>query len=124
MAAKGRLPILRYAESAHLQFEEVVVLVQGIAKADHVRRCEPRKGQSDLKWLERRSSGARHACTAAKIYAHTLPDSDQDVAATGDKLMAKDLSRSPGHKMARKTVRKTPSPIEESISQAGRAAEI
>ena len=55
-----------------------------------------------------RRLGPRHAYTAAKIYTHALPDRDPDVAATGDKLMTKDLSRSPGHKMVQKTVRKTP----------------
>jgi len=33
--------------------------------------------------------GHRDAYTTAKIYAHALPDSDQDVAATWDKLMAR-----------------------------------
>jgi integrase len=32
--------------------------------------------------------GHRDAYTTAKIYAHALPDSDQDVAATWDKVMA------------------------------------
>jgi integrase len=32
--------------------------------------------------------GHRDAYTTAKIYAHALPDTDQDVAATWDKIMA------------------------------------
>ena len=39
--------------------------------------------------------GHRDAYTTAKIYAHALPDSDPDVAATWDKLTAE--KREPKH---------------------------
>jgi integrase len=39
--------------------------------------------------------GHRDAYTTAKIYAHALPDTDQDVAATWDKLMAEKRPEKP-----------------------------
>ncbi|HOL71234.1 MAG TPA: site-specific integrase, partial [Bryobacteraceae bacterium] len=40
--------------------------------------------------------GHRDTYTTAKIYAHAIPDTDQDVAATWDKLMAEKSERKPG----------------------------
>ena len=39
--------------------------------------------------------GHRDTYTTAKIYAHAIPDTDQDVAATWDKLMAEKAERKP-----------------------------
>jgi integrase len=39
--------------------------------------------------------GHRDAYTTAKIYAHALPDTDQDVAATWDKLMSEKRDEKP-----------------------------
>ena len=39
--------------------------------------------------------GHRDAYTTAKIYQHALPDTDQDVAATWDKLMAEKPTAKP-----------------------------
>jgi integrase len=42
--------------------------------------------------------GHRDPYTTAKIYQHALPDTDQDVAATWDKLMAEKLDQGSGTK--------------------------
>ena len=39
--------------------------------------------------------GHRDAYTTAKIYAHALPDTDREVAATWDKLMAEKREENP-----------------------------
>ena len=56
--------------------------------------------------------GHRDAYTTAKIYQHALPDTDQDVAATWDKLMAEKAEKKPvaqigttsGRRVGRKTL--------------------
>jgi integrase len=52
--------------------------------------------------------GHRDAYTTAKIYQHALPDTDQDVAATWDKLMAENVGKSVWRKMAQRRRRARP----------------